>query len=227
MNLVIFDIDGTLANSQEIEDHCFKTAFLETLGIDIWSVAWHTLQHVTDWGISKEICQKEMQREISESELATFRVRFIHLLEKACEQDPNLFTEVPGSSSFFQTLHRHPDYEVAIATGSWSDSARIKLEAIGVPYKEVPLASSDHFISREDIVQDAIKKSRDFYAASFESTIYFGDGAWDLKTCQNIAIPFIGVDCNRSGKLKQLGAPHVIHDYLDQRLVFEIMDTVL
>jgi len=223
MNLIIFDIDGTMTNSQQVEDHCFKTAFLESLGIDIWSVEWHTLKHVTDLGISKELYFNKKHREISASELEAFRSRFVELLQTAYEEDESVFTEVPGSSAFFHALRANPNYEVAVATGSWSDSAKIKLQAIGIPYEEVPFSHSDHLLSREEIVRDAIAQAKEQYSTSFENILYFGDGEWDFKTCKNLGIPFIGVDCTNNGKLKKLGAPYVIKDYTDQEFALEQM----
>ena len=46
-----------------------------------------------------------------------------------------------------------------------------------------------------------------------EQIVYFGDGEWDYKTCQNLGITFIGIDIENDGKLSKLGANTVFRDY--------------
>ena len=62
MKFVIFDIDGTLTDTKKVEDKCFMKAFKQAFGIDITSQKWEDLQHVTDWGITEEIIQREWNR---------------------------------------------------------------------------------------------------------------------------------------------------------------------
>jgi len=226
MNLIIFDIDGTLTNTQNIEDHCFKKAFWETLQIDIFSQEWDTLKNVTDWGIANEIYFKENQQDIPKSKLELFQYRFIELLKNKYQSESYLFKEVLGASLFFNQLILDSNYALAIATGSWSKSAKIKLESINVAYQGIPFSNSDNFISREEIILDAIRQSEEFYSINFDNIIYFGDGEWDYRTCLNIDVPFIGVDCNRNGKLKQLGAKHIINDFSNYDSILEIMKAV-
>lgn len=226
MRLIIFDIDGTLANTQEIEDYCFKKAFLETLGIDISSQEWHTLVNVTDLGITNEIFFREKQKPISNKEVDAFKENFISHLSHAFSCDKQVFKEISGAKSFFNLLTEQSNLKVAIATGSWSGSAKIKLEAIGIPYQEIPFSHSDDFISRQEIIKDAIEKSRKIFKTDFEKIIYFGDGIWDFKTCESLKIPFIGVDHNSNGKLKSLGAAFVIKDFLKPLDILDLMDKV-
>lgn len=223
MNLIIFDIDGTLCNSQRTEDYCFKKAYEECLGIDIWELEWHTLKHVTDWGISNEIYVKHFKRDISIKEIDQFRNRFIELLQIAYQKDDSVFTEVAGARDFFQRLQDDNNYRLAVATGSWSDSARIKLRSIEIDFENLPFAHSDKFMSREEIVEDAIRQSKEKYESEFDKIVYFGDGEWDFKTCLNLNIPFIGLDCNHNGRLINLGVEKVIHNYLDHSEVLRLI----
>ena len=54
MHLVMFDIDGTLIESYDIDEQCFLAAIDEVLGIQIDS-RWERYPHVTDAGILDEI----------------------------------------------------------------------------------------------------------------------------------------------------------------------------
>ncbi|MGB0840605.1 MAG: hypothetical protein ACPGXL_10715, partial [Chitinophagales bacterium] len=58
MKFVIFDIDGTLADTKTVEDKCFIAAFYQTFGIDLSHQKWEDLKNVTDWGITEEIIER-------------------------------------------------------------------------------------------------------------------------------------------------------------------------
>lgn len=211
--LVIFDIDGTLADSKYADDVCYKQAFQEVLGFDIQHHDWADLQHVTDWGMAVEIVQNLRGDEITEGELAALKHRFITLLKAHKTHHPTHFDEVNGSKAFFDFIRHHPQYCVAIATGSWKESAHIKLTAIGIDPYAVPLSDCNLYMSRTDIIQAAIRASATWYATDFDCIVYFGDGVWDFRTCQQLNIPLIGVDCRQNGVLADLGLSKIIKDY--------------
>ncbi|MEE8288231.1 MAG: hypothetical protein V3R25_02330, partial [Nitrosomonadaceae bacterium] len=54
----MFDIDGTLVQSSDLDDDCFIRAIEEILGIVIDEV-WSNYEHVTDKGILNEIIQSK------------------------------------------------------------------------------------------------------------------------------------------------------------------------
>ena len=224
MDLIVFDIDGTLTNTTNIDDLCFKTAFCEVLNINIDQQDWSMIKHVTDRGITHELYHQEYGVDIPADTLQEFRSGFVKLLAAAYDKDSTLYQEIPGATQFLSLLKDSDQYAIALATGAWSDSASIKLEAIGLDCSHAPFSHSDNFISREEIVLDAIQKSKQLYQTKFNKTIYFGDGVWDFKTCAKLNIPFIGVDHSNNGKLIELGAQHVICDYSNIHGVMQIVE---
>lgn len=52
---VIFDVDGTLVDSNGFGEHCYATAVRTVLGDIDFSTEWGTYRHVTDAGILDEI----------------------------------------------------------------------------------------------------------------------------------------------------------------------------
>ncbi len=50
VNLLVFDVDGTLTATNEVDTRCFARAFLETFGIAL-NTSWHIYPHRTDSGI--------------------------------------------------------------------------------------------------------------------------------------------------------------------------------
>lgn len=213
MKLVIFDIDGTLTDTKMVEDKCFFRAFEQTFGIDISGQAWEDIQNVTDWGIIEELIQTHCQRLPTVIEYEQMQQCFFQCLREELAIDPTQFREVPGALAFFETLQADKNFTVGIATGAWSGSARIKLAAIGIDPTGLPFSNSDFFKSREQITKHAIAQAMATYQNEFEDIIYFGDGAWDFKTCRNLAIRFIGIDVLGDGKLKRLGAKTVFQNF--------------
>lgn len=226
MKLVVFDIDGTLTNTTSIEDQCFYAAFQESFDLDISQVQWHTLPHVTDLGITTHLLRKAWGREARAEEIQAFQALFLIKLTQSQQARPEAFSEVPGALAFFSMLEKTPDIQLAIATGSWSGSARIKLGGIGIDPDQYPFGHSDEFISRSEITQKAIQVATEKTIQPFDKTIYFGDGLWDFQTCASLEIPFIGIDCKRNGRLAEAGSPIVFENYLDQESVLSALDQI-
>ena len=213
MKFVIFDIDGTLTDTKKVEDKCFMKAFKQTFGIDIASQKWEDLQHVTDWGITEEIIQREWNRTLQKNEYERMISNFIELLKTELILDASQFKEVLGARAFFYTLKKLDDFKLGIATGSWESSAKLKLEAIGLALEGICFSNSTYHKSRESITKDVIEQLTRKNNISPEQIVYFGDGEWDYKTCQNLGITFIGIDIENDGKLSKLGANTVFQDY--------------
>lgn len=223
MKLVIFDIDGTLANTKQIDDACFIRAFDTTFQIDIREQKWEDITHLTDWGITEEIIQKHLKRSPTEAEYALMEANMIANLKKAKAETPAHFQEITGAKHFFNHLHTLPNVTLGIATGAWEKSAFIKLGSIDLDPTNFPFSNSSHFKTREGITNHAIRQAKAKYEGDFEEIIYFGDGVWDYKTCKNLGIRFIGIDFMRDGKLKGIGATTVFEDYLDMGKILEVI----
>ena len=108
-------------------------------------------------------------------------------------------------------------WDVAIATGCWKQSALIKLQHIDFPYMNLPIATADDHIERCEIINIAIKRSKQHYCNnSYGQVIYVGDREWDYRAAQELGIGFIGI-----GKVlgeANLNIP-VINDYKHGKLI--------
>ena len=52
MKLVVFDIDGTLTQTNEVDSRCFEEALRIVLGIEEFDTCWENYQFVTDSGVA-------------------------------------------------------------------------------------------------------------------------------------------------------------------------------
>ena len=220
LKFIIFDIDGTLTNTKNVDDKCFIKAFEKIFDINIENQNWNELKNVTDWGITEEIVQKNLNRKPTEQEFEGMLNEFIGLLKFEKEKDISQFNEIYEAKNFFHYLKNKTEYKIGIATGAWEKSALLKLETIGIDVNGIAFSNSNKYKSREIITKDVINQLSDKFSKPDE-IIYFGDGEWDFKTCQKLGIRFIGIDTNNNGKLKKLGVKNVFDNYIEKENILK------
>ena len=215
MKLAIFDIDGTLVNTNEIDTTCFLDAFIQEFGISDINSNWSEYSAVTDSAISKQIFQTKLQRNPSENELLRLENRFVKLLAKAEQKNLGLFTPISGALNMFDRLKLESDWKIAIATGGWQTSALFKLQTANFVIDNIPLTSANDGLTREDIVNLSILKAQQTYKIeNFDQIVSIGDGIWDLKTAAKLAIGFVGIAQGKTkNKLFQVGAKDILADF--------------
>ena len=209
--LFLFDIDGTLADTQSIEDPCFFQALEEVHGIVLKNEDWSTWPHVSDWGIVRELLRR-LGRESEEfAFMSAFRARFAELVREAVGRTD---ISVPGVAELPERFRRE-GRAFALATGGWGISARIKLGGIpgGEAWLKAPMASSDDHYDRREIMKIALKRAEIHYGRPFREVCYFGDGAWDVSAARDLRMGFVGLDLHANGKLKKLGVARVLRDF--------------
>lgn len=219
MKLIIFDIDGTLTNTAEVDYLCYAQAYELIFGLDVRSQKWENIEHVTDWGITEELVKRQLNRQPTEAEYAKMQEVLVQQFEKEKIRDASQFKEIPGSAAFFERVKADDSFGIGVATGCWERTARLKMGGIGLSPDGLPFGNSDHFISRAKITEHAMEQAREQYGRSFEEIIYFGDGEWDYKTCKQLGIRFIGIDVFEDGKLAGLGAETVFSHFENQEAI--------
>jgi phosphoglycolate phosphatase-like HAD superfamily hydrolase len=69
MHLVVFDIDGTLTDTNLVDGECYWRAVREVLGLSGERPDWSDFHHVTDVGIAAELCARHLGRQLSSPEI--------------------------------------------------------------------------------------------------------------------------------------------------------------
>lgn len=216
-NLVIFDIDGTLTKTTQVDDQCFVQSFVDELGIADLDTNWSRYPTVCDSGITQHIFRTHLGRMPSATELARLQRRFVSLLEHAYEREPQLFVEVPGAGVALQSLRQQPDWAVAIATGGWQASALFKLSKAGIAVDGLPAAFADHGVTKEVILAATLVMARHTYQQQhFPRIVYIGDGVWDIRTARQLNLDFVGVASGEhETALRAEGARAIIQDFTE------------
>jgi phosphoglycolate phosphatase-like HAD superfamily hydrolase len=191
--LIIFDIDGTLTNTNHIDSVCFEKAILDTLSISSIDTNWHKYKYLTDWGIVCEIIQEKLNRVPTSEEIETIRDTFVTYLEAAFVKDNSLCVPINGAQNIFENISIL-GWDIGIATGGWEKSAILKLKTAQIQYQNVPIGNSDDHFEREKIIEIAINRAEQFYKkTSYEKIVYIGDRVWDKNAANKLKINFIGI----------------------------------
>lgn len=180
----MFDIDGTLLESYELDSRCHIRAIKNVLGITIDS-DWGKYQHVTDSGILSEVIRLNGISNKQEIYNAV-KSAFVKLLAQEIEK--SAVKQVSGASSFLSQLNSMSNVMVSFATGGWYETAVLKLASAGIAFANIPLASSSDHMSRVEIMKIAAAK------ANLEKSslcTYFGDACWDKEACEQLGFNFV------------------------------------
>ena len=217
MNLAIFDIDGTLTNTNSVDNECFVKAFAEALAITEIDTDWAAYPHTTDSGITQHVFHEKFGRHPEEIEVGKFKGCFVEMLSEQYQSSSSSFAEVAGASMALNRLQQDSDWAVAIATGCWRESALLKLKAAKIDADRIPAAYAEDGLSREDILRAAVSRSLEQNRVSrFEKIVSIGDGVWDVRTARRLNFAFLGIGCGESAtRLRQAGAKHVVEDFSD------------
>jgi len=217
LKLAIFDIDGTLTNTNSVDNECFVKALAKAHAITEIDTDWAAYPHATDSGITLHIFQEKFGRDPEDTELDKFKCYLVNMLSEQYQSNSSSFAEIPGASITLNRLKREPDWAVAIATGCWRESALLKLRAAKIDIDGIPAAYAEGGLSREEILQAAVSQSLEQYRlSSFGKIVSIGDGLWDVRTACRLNFAFLGVGRGESAvMLHQAGAKHVVEDFAD------------
>lgn len=75
--LAIFDIDGTLTDTNGVDDECYRAAVGEAIGVAEGDIDWSGAAHVTDSEIFQWLCRVHGRGVPSASFIAEARSRFV------------------------------------------------------------------------------------------------------------------------------------------------------
>ncbi|MCP4023361.1 MAG: HAD hydrolase-like protein [Desulfobacteraceae bacterium] len=192
MHLVMFDIDGTLIDSSGFEDECYISAVESILKIQV-DADWSKYINTTDSGILNEIIDQNALADDRDTIHRKIKSVFINNVTSYLNQTKA--REIPGAARFIQRLKGREDVVLAIATGGWEETAKMKLLSAGIDYSNIAFASASDHVSRTGIMKTAEIKCA---LNHFSSKSYFGDAVWDQKASWELHYNFILVGNNLS-----------------------------
>lgn len=223
--LVIFDVDGTLTATNAVDDECFRRAMGTVLGVEITSVGAEASVHATDSYISRALGERHLQRTPSESDVARMTTCFVNELRAELARAPERFAAIPGAQGLFDVLRR-AGWSIAVATGGWGPSARLKLAAAGLAEPDLIIACASDATTRREIVSLAAARAVERHGHGFERIVSVGDRPWDVRTAAELELPFIGVGVGAKARaMREVGAAIVVPDLRDHAHFCRALET--
>lgn len=229
MNLAIFDLDGTLAQTSGVDDECWLRAVRLAWGVEGISTDWGSYRHSTDEGIAAEVMEVHRGRAATRRDLDELRESFADLIEREARERPERFMATPGAGELLRALPGK-GWTPAIATGGWQRTALVKLRTAGVDVGGIAAAFADDAWPREEIIRIAASRAvaangGPAPAGPIERIVYVGDGVWDVTAARARGYGFVGVAKEpRAGMLRRAGASTILPDLTDVARVIDALE---
>jgi phosphoglycolate phosphatase-like HAD superfamily hydrolase len=212
---ILFDIDGTLLDSDSVDSRCFADSYAAVFGAPFPTIDWRQYPHVTDHVIFRTVFVRHFGREATPEERQRFEDHYVGMLIDKRRTTPGQFREVPGAVACWAALHTDDRYVLGIATGGWCAPAQVKLAHVGIQPVPPYSAYADGMEQREHILAQAINLAKADHA--IRSVVYVGDAVWDVHTTRNLQLPLIGIRHRGDHEvLRREGVRHVLSGYEDR-----------
>lgn len=212
--LVIFDNDGTICDTQEVEGRCYALAIQRVTGLSLSTVDWSTYDEPTSSAIVRHLLAGDAAAIEKEEKI---KDEFCRLLRQERPLFPGDFLPVTGAIEFIERL-RVAGFGIAIATGGFDSEAKFKLECCGIDINAFPHATSSDAPRRGNIIELAASRA----GCDISSAVYFGDAPWDVWACGKLGIPMIGIG-RRHEQLRSLGVENAFRDYSEPEIIVDAL----
>jgi phosphoglycolate phosphatase len=160
MYLILFDIDGTLvltgrAGMRAMNLACRDVVHRENAMDEV------TFAGRTDWSILDDVMRK-YGKTLDAPLLEELRQRYVqHLVKEIKHRGEGVKDVMPGIRELLEALQQRDDVALALLTGNFVESARIKLEHFDL-WKYFPCgAFGGDAANRNDLVPVAIRRARE------------------------------------------------------------------
>jgi len=220
--LVIFDIDGTLCDTSDVDGECFSKVMSRLLDVPITPLSWRGVPHVTDAGIADMLWNRYLHRSPDAGEWEAIVTAYESELRRELEAAPQRFSAIKGAPEILERLIAD-GWNIAISTGGWRRTASLKLSTANIPL-ELLVATCDDSIDRFEIFRLARDRSFEKLKEPLEKTVIVGDGPWDVRVAAFHRWGFLGIGKGKNAeRLLAAGASVVVEDYSDQKRVVDLL----
>lgn len=204
--LFLFDIDGTLINSNGAGRNAIRKAIADLYGVTV-ELEIKDIAGKTDAGIINSISDNLYSQGI-EIEREIFISKYLEYLELQQSE----ISWLPDAKNLVINL-KNAGHAVGILTGNLRDGAIIKLGEMAGLFEII--AGGDDFILRDDIVEIALNLFHSVYSFLPDEVIIIGDTPADIscaRTANGIAVAVTTGPYNRH----ELSAADYVLDSLEQ-----------
>lgn len=196
---VLFDIDGTLVDSNYLHVHAWYRAFAE-VGEPV--EAWRIHRSIGMDGTTLVSTLAADADDDTRSKAKDLHSRYYRELTP-------LLKPLPGARGLLEAVHKL-DVQVVLATSAPDDELEVLREVLDSDHLVAAVTSSadvDTAKPRPDIVNVALERAK----VSASHAVFVGDTVWDVEACKRAGVDCIGVLSGgvSQGELEEAGAHQV------------------
>lgn len=210
--VLLFDIDQTLLYTGGAGGLAMNLAFEEMFGI---SDGFGKIEFSgrTDLGILADALAHHGIEGGHEAHLGEFLRRYYALLPGTLREKDGYL--MPGFPQLLDALSKWDDVLIGLATGNFSEAARIKLEHYGIYDFFAGGGFGEESVERADVIRVAIEGLAD--GASREDILIIGDTPKDISAARDNGVVGVGVATGNYSveQLRESGADVVFEDFSD------------
>lgn len=216
----LFDIDNTLLYTGGAGTAAMNEAFRQMFGIDdgFASVEFsgRTDLHILAEGLKAHGIDGDPR-----GYLEAFASRYYVLLPKMLRERKGRL--MPGFPQLLEALAGETGVRIGLATGNFSQSARIKLEFYGINGYFLGGGFGEDSVDRGDVVRAAIERVAD--GAAPDEIYVIGDTPHDITSALDNGVVGVGVATGSYGveELRASGARLAFADFSDWRQAAEVL----
>jgi HAD superfamily hydrolase (TIGR01509 family) len=199
---VLFDIDGTLVDSNYLHVHAWYRAFVES-GVSVQ--AWRIHRSIGMDGSTLVSSLAEDADDDTRSKIKDLHSRYY-------KESASLLHRLPGASELVKRV-ASLDLQVVLATSAPEDELTILREVLGCDDVVSAVTSSkdvDTAKPQPDIIDVALERA----GVRADAAVFIGDTVWDVEACNRAGVPTLAVLTGgvSRGELEKAGAHAVFED---------------
>jgi phosphoglycolate phosphatase len=225
MQLVLFDIDGTLVNTGGAGTEAMNRAFAELYQIADAFADIH-MSGKTDPAILDEALAYH-QLQSRDGILEVFHERYIFHLRHTIQQPKRLRRLMPGIPGLLEALAARSDVLLGLLTGNFAQGAQLKLESFGIWQHFCLGAYGSDASDRNALVPIAQERAGALLGCDFPSqhTVIIGDTPRDIACAQVHGARVVAVATGNYSvdELQQHRPDHCLADLGDVPAVLRVL----
>ncbi len=210
--VLLFDIDNTLLYTGGAGGLAMSLAFHQMFGI---SDGFGKVEFSgrTDLFILSEGLRQHDIEGGSETHLQEFLRRYYSLLPDTMPRRDGYL--MPGFPELLEALRQRADVRIGLATGNFSEAARIKLAYYGIDGFFEAGGFGEESLERSEVVRAAIERAA--AGVTHEDILVIGDTPHDVSSALVNGVIGVGVATGnyRADQLRESGAQLVFEDFSD------------
>ena len=225
VNLLLFDIDGTLILDSHAGQTAYIRAFQTRYGVAFGMEELPPTSGKTDLMIVREMLDLSGLAEHPVDDPDFVRIYIRHLKESV-QSDPGRLA--PGARDLLETLAKRNDMYLALETGNIESGAKTKLAYHDIAHFFATGGFGSDGTTRQEIIASGIDKSQRLFGTTFDRIVVIGDTPYDIACAHANKVHCIAVSTGSFtyDQLKAENADHVFEDLTDVEVFITVVNTL-